>query len=120
MTDQTNDLNISDEMRSAYETFEAGYPSTIPPCPEWCVIGEGHRYPSIDGDAYTRIHEEGPDSEPLYIEQEEFNRAGVITFGPLQIMDDKLNVYTAEQVRVRANNLTETALTYEAILAAQS
>ena len=77
------------EAEEAASAFTFG-PQVIPACPSWCGRGDtGHFYENAVDDAgtWSRFHEWSVPGGLVdaYMAQEEFNRDGVVTYGPVEI-----------------------------------
>jgi hypothetical protein len=103
-------------------------PTVIPPCPPWCryfdtitptSLYKLHEYDSIEwGEplTFSRFHVENQTGS--YVSQEEFNREGVVTLGPLHITissQEGIEEATAGQAREIAAELLAAADRLEAI-----
>ena len=119
------------------EFVDAHKPTTIPPCPSWCryveeapdgALNRLHEYDSVDewevedGMMFSRFHVSAWTSPVPYIAQQEFNRGGVVTFGPLHISGIERNEeeMTSEAVRQFAAELLAAADRLDAVTAASS
>lgn len=105
------------QIRERDARIAANEPKVIPPCPQWCrfteIIAGTHDYDSVltaDESTYTRYHLSGQTA--VDIAQEERNRGGVVTRGPVHINmpgRDGCEETTAEQARQLAAELLAAA-----------
>lgn len=98
----------------------------VPPCPSWCRFTDhlpDHSYDSesLDGSTLSRFHIS--DVSGVYIAQEEFNRDGVVRFGPAHIsgaVGDGDIETTADEARALAADLIAAADELDHILGLSS
>lgn len=101
-------------LRERDARIAANAPKVIPPCPAWCRFadvypGANHGYDSVSDDetTYFRFHVTG--NHGYYIAQDEQNRGGVVTFGPLHISGESAEELSGEDVRRMAAELIAAA-----------
>jgi predicted DNA-binding transcriptional regulator AlpA len=100
-----------DRMRDREARFAANEPP-CPPCPAWCRSAElfaDHTYESVtqDEQTYSRFHVSGLGE---CVAQEEFNRGGVVTMGPVHILHGgDAEQLSAAEARQRAAELLKVA-----------
>jgi hypothetical protein len=95
-------------------------PTTIPPCPAWCRLPEGHDYSEVDGFrdelTFERQHVafEGKAAD---VQATEHNRSGEVTVDALEIyLDLRDDSYPPSVVRALAAELVEAADLLERLL----
>jgi hypothetical protein len=93
-------------------------PTSIPPCPPWCRLPDGHDYPSVDGfgDALTferqHVAFQGTVAD---VTATESNHFGEVTVGPLEVfLDVRSAAYSVSAVRAAAAELVQAADAFEA------
>jgi hypothetical protein len=103
------------------ERREANYPKVTPPCPSWCrsveiygarqlaTYDHPHGYDSLSDDETTFFRFHVSSNEHYYVAQEEQNREGVITLGPLHLGGGPEEEMTAAQARAKAAELLAAA-----------
>ena len=103
-----------DELEKERQQYEANKPTNLPPCPEWCVLPEGH---DIDGhltgdpDVYFRDHLSTNDAD-AWVVQEEQHRGGEVTLGQPAVRSLEIEFYPgvdSTRARHAARELLEAA-----------
>jgi hypothetical protein len=95
-----------------------------PACPSWCAYEPWHRYDSIDSDlgAAFRNHVTNDGGLAVVI-QEEWNKGGDVTLGPIQIRihgnEHEGEAVDGDEIRRQAREMLHMADRYDEILAAE-
>ena len=114
-------MNITDEQRQQLEQrleeehrrYEANKPTNLPPCPEWCVLADGH---DIDGmlvaepGVYFRDHI-SKDADAWVIQEEQHRDRAVTALEPVVRTTDLEFLPGVDSARARqaARDLLEAA-----------
>jgi hypothetical protein len=88
-------------------------PTTIPPCPVWCRLAEGHDYSEVDGfgeDLTFERQHVAFQGKVADVQATEHNRAGEVTVdAPVIFLDVRGDAYPVDVVRAMAAELVEAA-----------
>jgi hypothetical protein len=97
---------------------EQNAPTTIPPCPSWWGLPEGHDYTGTDGAGedliFARLHS-AFEGKIVDVSAEDHNHFGEVTVGPLELFIDVARDYSADDVRAMAAELVEAVNVHERI-----
>lgn len=96
MYDLDNPVHVQ-RIASEIHQDEAEAKLTVPACPSWCELGEGHKYDSVekDNETFVRYHSTAQDEAVVLITQMESNRGNVVTLSPV-----KISIWTTEGDRM--------------------
>lgn len=88
-------------------------PATDVPCPAWCGLPAGHAYTSVTyGDDGVPTYYRSHDACHVQLIQDEYNREGVVTLGPIIASlgpngDQVANAAEARRMAAEANRLAD-------------
>lgn len=100
-------LDVARALWTQERAADASRPSTVPPCPPWCALPDGHPYDSYSGPAddvtHTRLHHRPVGMADVHAA--EHHTAGVVELTATEITCGKSETLSAAEALILAADL---------------